>query len=292
MAKKTKQTKQALGRGLSAVFDEMEENFNRELGYDNSSNEMVKEIDVELIKPNPYQPRKNFKESALKELSLSIKQYGLLQPIIVVQKDDEYMLLAGERRLRATKLAKLPKIKAIVADIQSENLRELALIENIQREDLDPIELANAYKELINKHKVTQEELSNIIHKSRAQITNTMRLLNLNERTKALVSEGKISQGHAKILIGLESKDEDTIVDTIIGQKLSVREAENLVKNLKNSQTDKKSTPKTSIVLENIDALKEKFEAFDIKVKTQKNGILLRFENDDEIDEFIKKLNI
>ncbi len=140
------------------------------------------------------------------------------------------MLLAGERRLRASKLVGLTTIKAIVADIESKNLRELALIENIQREDLNPIELAIAYKELIEEYKITQDGLSEIIHKSRTQITNTIRLLSLSQQTKNYLAEGVLSQGHAKVLVGLEAKDEETIVNTILGQKLSVRETETLVR--------------------------------------------------------------
>lgn len=155
-------SKKALGRGLGAIFEDVEDAYNREF-ISSSSPDLVREIDVNRISPNPYQPRKYFNEAAIKELSESIKKHGLLQPIIVVEKDDNYMLLAGERRFRATKEAGFGTIRAIVADIESENLRELALIENIQREDLNPIELAIAYKELIEEYNITQEGLSEII---------------------------------------------------------------------------------------------------------------------------------
>ncbi len=280
--------KKALGRGLNAIFEDVEQSYNKELKYANDADEIIKEIDVNSIKPNPYQPRTYFDESALKELSLSIKKHGLLQPIIVYEKDGTYTLLAGERRLRATKLAKIKKIKAIIADIKSQNLRELALIENIQREDLNPIELAISYKELIEEYKVTQEELSNIIHKSRTQIANTMRLLNLSKKTQQLIKEGKLFQGHAKVIVGLEPKEEKMVVDTILGQKLSVREAENLVKRLKK---DKKTNLHVKKNILNLSQAKEILEALNLHVKIKQNSIILEFENEDEVKEFVKKID-
>lgn len=172
--------KGGLGRGLSAILEDVEQAYSKEIANLNDS-EIVEEINIDEILPNPYQPRTHFDEEALKELSASIKRHGLIQPIIVIKKDDGYMLIAGERRYRATKMLGASKIKAIIADIKSQNLRELALIENIQRENLNPIELAKSYKELINEYKITQDGLANIIHKSRTQITNTMRLLLLSD---------------------------------------------------------------------------------------------------------------
>lgn len=281
--------KKALGRGLNAIFEDVEESYNRELESSHDYHDIVKELDVELIHPNPYQPRTHFDDEALKELSLSIQRHGLLQPIIVVKKDGEYMLIAGERRLRATKLANIESIKAIVADFESQNLRELALIENIQREDLNPIELANSYKELISEHKITQEELSKIIHKSRAQITNTMRLLQLNPKTQQLISEGKISQGHAKIVVGLDKKDEETIIDTILGQKLSVREAENLVKKIKQSELGEKKAPISNTKLD-MNSIKVALKKLGIRVKVGNNSITLGFDNNEQVVNFTKKI--
>lgn len=278
-------SKKVLGRGLGAIIDDVEKAYSLEIKNHNS---LVKEIKVDKISPNPYQPRTNFDETALKELSESIKKHGLLQPIVVVEKDDGYMLIAGERRLRATKLAGFNEIKSIVADFESQNLRELALIENIQRENLNPIELANAYNELICEYKITQEELSNIIHKSRVQITNTMRLLNLSEDTKKLILESKISQGHAKILVGLAQKDEKAIIDTILGQKLSVRETEKLIKNLKSGKKISKIKEKPNLNLENLNNF---FKNHGIKTSIKNNGILIKFKNEDEANSFLDKIN-
>jgi len=280
--------KKALGRGLGAIFEDVEDAYSKDIS---DTADLVREIEIDRISPNPYQPRKYFNETAIKELSESIKKHGLLQPIIVVAKDNDYMLLAGERRYRATKEAGLNTIRAIVADIESENLRELALIENIQREDLNPIELAIAYKELIEEYNITQEGLSEIIKKSRTQITNTLRLLTLTNKTKELVAVGKISQGHAKILVGLDEKDELTVVNTILGQKLSVRETELLVKKIKNSEfkadeIQKKEVKKT---LE-FTSLQEKLESFGLRTKTKAHSITIEFKNTESIDHFLEKI--
>ena len=261
------------------------------LDYFGVSSDVVEEIEIAKISPNPYQPRKNFDETALKELSESIKRHGLIQPIIVIKKDDGYMLIAGERRYRATKMLEENKIKAIVADLKSQNLREIALIENIQRENLNPIELANSYKELIDEYKITQEGLANIIHKSRTQITNTMRLLLLSPATQKLLQEDKLTQGHAKIIVGLSPEDEKTVVDTIIGQKLSVRETENLVKKIK-----EKTTPKKEILRVNKEysdkllEVQRAVENFKIKSKVKAKSLVLEFESTEQMQNFIDKL--
>ena len=280
--------KGGLGRGLEAILGDVELAYKAELNEGNS--DMVKDIDLDLIVENPYQPRKNFDETALRELSESIKRHGLIQPIIVIEKDGGYMLIAGERRFRATKLLGESKIKAIVADIESQSLRELALIENIQREDLNPIELANSYKELIDEYKITQDGLANIIHKSRVQITNTMRLLSLSSATQEYIKEGKLTQGHAKVIVGLEPNDEKTAVDTIIGQRLSVRETENLVKNLKNKLPSKTVLKLDERYLERLVNLKEIFSKFDVPVKIKGNKITIEFGDIADIDRLINKI--
>lgn len=280
--------KGGLGRGLEAILGDVELAYKAELNEGNS--DMVKDIDLDLIVENPYQPRKNFDETALRELSESIKRHGLIQPIIVIEKDGGYMLIAGERRFRATKMLGESKIKAIVADIESQSLRELALIENIQREDLNPIELANSYKELIDEYKITQDGLANIIHKSRVQITNTMRLLSLSAATQEYIKEGKLTQGHAKVIVGLEPNDEKTAVDTIIGQRLSVRETENLVKNLKNKLPPKTALKLDERYLERLTNLKEIFSKFDVPVKIKGKKITIEFDDVADIDRLINKI--
>ncbi|MDR0761668.1 MAG: ParB/RepB/Spo0J family partition protein [Campylobacteraceae bacterium] len=280
--------KQALGRGLSAIFEDVEEAYKQEFQHDNSR---VQEIDINKITPNPYQPRLVFKEDTLRDLAASIQKHGLLQPILVIKKDGGFMLLAGERRLRASQIAGFATIKAIVADYESEKLRELALIENIQREDLNPIELGKAYQELIDEYNITQDGLSEIIHKSRAQITNTIRLLSLSEKTKQLIAENKISQGHAKVIVGLDAIDEETIVNTILGQHLSVRETENLVKQLKvNPSSLKKkrqNAVKPPLLLQTV---QEKIISIGLKAKATKDSLTINFKNTQEMESFLLRI--
>ncbi|MBP5778451.1 MAG: ParB/RepB/Spo0J family partition protein, partial [Campylobacter sp.] len=194
---------------------------------------------------------------------------------------------------RATKLLGEKYIKAIVADLGSQNLRELALIENIQRENLNPIELANSYKELIDEYKITQEELAGIIKKSRVQITNTLRLLSLTSEVQNAISDDKISQGHAKVIVGLDKKDQILVLNTITGQKLSVRETENLVKKLKDKE-NKKSTKEKVENFENFKKellqLKERLDKFG-KISIKEKKISIEFDEISKINEFIKKLS-
>ncbi len=283
----------ALGRGLGEILSEVEEAYEKDLsGIDSFELEAqgarVEEIPVEKITPNPFQPRKHFDESALRELSNSIKAHGLLQPIVVIEKEDGYLLVAGERRLRAHKLAKLSAIKAIVANVEIDEfrLRELALIENIQRENLNAIELANSYAELIEVHKITHDELAEIVHKSRSQITNTMRLLSLGAYAKKQLAEGKITQGHAKVLVGLDEKRQKIIIDSIIGQKLSVRDVEKMVK--QNKPTSAKSRPKSENLLgQYADEISETLP-FSHKVKPK--SIEITFETTQDVEKFLSFL--
>ncbi len=288
MAKK----KSGLGRGLGAILDEIGSTYESEFNeaVKENSGDLVTEIDIELIDPNPYQPRKHFDEERLQELSSSIKEHGLLQPIVVISHEDRYILVAGERRLRASKLANLDTIKAIVADIELDELRlrELALIENIQRENLNAIELANSYKELIEVHNITHDELSNIVHKSRSQITNTLRLLSLDEYAQQAIIENKISQGHAKILVTLPKEKQKLLVDTIVGQKLSVREVESIAKRLKDDNSkpikDVVESKSFKISKEQKEQI-EKMLPFEIKVKKASVEILL--DSQEKLDKFI-----
>ena len=287
----------ALGRGLGAILSEVEEAYEKDLS-DIDSFELesqgarVEELPVDRISENPFQPRKHFDEQALKELSQSIAEHGLLQPIVVIEKEDGYLLIAGERRLRAHKLAKLTNIKAIIADadIDEVRLRELALIENIQRENLNAIELANSYAELIEVHNITHDDLSSIVHKSRSQITNTMRLLSLSPYAQEQLVDGKISQGHAKMLVGLDDKKQKIVIDSIIGQKLSVRDTENMVKNYKNNvsvNVPKTATP--SLLEKYTDVLAE---ALPFKHKLKAKSIEISFENEKEVENFLAQLQV
>ena len=284
----------ALGRGLGDILSEVEEAYEKDLSELDSfeleaQGARIEELEIDTISPNPFQPRKHFDEQALQELSQSIAEHGLLQPIVVIEKEDGYLLIAGERRLRAHKLAKISTIKAIVAnaDIDDIKLRELALLENIQRENLNAIELANSYAELIEVHKITHDELSSIVHKSRSQITNTMRLLTLSPYAQASLISGKISQGHAKVLVGLDEKKQKIIIDSIVGQKLSVRETEHMVKNHKENlfnNPSKQSTTSKDIMKNYKDSLKELLP-FSHKIKSK--SVEIYFDNEEDVANFL-----
>ncbi|EAB5255485.1 TPA: ParB/RepB/Spo0J family partition protein [Campylobacter jejuni] len=269
-------------RGLSSLISDMDTVYSKELGFDKNQSTM---IEIDQISPNPFQPRKNFDQEALDELANSIKEFGLIQPIIVFKKNNKFILVAGERRLRAVKALGKKEILAFIADIDENKLRELALIENIQRENLNPIELANSYKDLMQVHKITQENLAELIHKSRTQITNTLRLLNLDIRTQELIASGKISQGHAKVLVGLDQKDEKMLVDSIIGQKLNVRDTEKIVKKIKNNE----SLPNQEFEDE-IKKLKQILNHFGFDCKNKNNDFVIHLENIDKIKKLIKML--
>lgn len=269
--------KKALGRGLSSILGDVDEMYEKELGLDFNR---VEEIEIKYIKANPFQPRKHFEPNALEELSNSIKEHGLIQPIILLKKTrEEFILIAGERRLRACQMLGFSSIKAVVSDFDESKLRELALIENIQRQDLNPIELALSYKALLEEYQITHEELSNIIHKSRAQITNTLRLLSLDEKTQELIMQGKISQGHAKVVVGLDKEDEHTLVNTIIGQKLSVRESEKLVQSIKNKDKSKKNSPKDTEFELAMQSLRDNFKKLSIDCKISNKQLIIHLDD-------------
>ncbi|MGJ0330952.1 ParB/RepB/Spo0J family partition protein [Aliarcobacter cryaerophilus] len=274
----------ALGRGLGELLGEVETAYGKSSGNSNSG---VNKIEVTLIKPNPNQPRKIFDEEKLQELSASIKEHGLLQPIVVVEDEDgTYTLIAGERRLRAHKLANIEEIKAIIVDKDEFKLRELALIENIQRDDLNIIELAFCYAQLLNEHNITHEELSKKVFKSRTSITNTLRLLQLSSYVQQFLATDKISAGHAKMMIGLTTEDQKKICDTIIGQKLSVRETEKLIKDLKEKDTPKPKKEKVtnSYNISNLKSFAEFLKNDKIKAKIDKNSIKIEFNSQEDID--------
>ncbi len=280
--------KKALGRGIGALLVEAEKAYEQNIGDDS---QLVVEIDIDLIKPNPLQPRKKFDESSIAELADSIQEYGILQPILVYEENNEFFLIAGERRLRASKVAKRSSIKAIVVDIKPDKLREMALIENIQREDLNPIDLALSYNALIKDYNITQDELAAKVQKSRPQITNTLALLKLPQKVQNLLIEGKISQGHAKILVNLNEKDLNLAVDSIIGQKLSVSQSEKLVQKLKTSNDKNNAKIHTnSEMSEALKTLSLAFKNLKIDSKIKGESLVLSFKNKEKISNLVKIL--
>lgn len=276
----------ALGRGLGALLSEIEEAYDNELPKKGG----VEEILLSKVRPNPYQPRKHFDPESLAELSESIKTYGLLQPIVVKEDIDGYVLIAGERRLRASKLAKTKTIKAIVVTVSDEQMRQHALIENIQRDELNAIDLAQAYQELIEIHQLTHEQLSHTVHKSRTQITNTLRLLQLSEKGRRALVEGKISAGHAKVIVALEPNEQTLMIDSIIGQKLSVRDVELMVKKIKTplaTPAEDEGSP------EGLDFSKLQKRLTELGYKSSAKGqkITIEFSDKRDIESFLSSLH-
>lgn len=223
-----------LGRGLEALFGAFDDNDN----YKNittqkkENNTGVLEIDINKIKPNPNQPRKNFDQDALNELAASIKVHGIVQPIVLNQQPDgQYLIIAGERRWRAANICGLKTVPAVIKNYTDKQIKEISIIENLQREDLNPIEAAKAIKELMDEYGLTQETVSDRIGKSRSNVANTLRLLSLYPDVMEMVEKGKISSGHARCLVVIEDpKEQIRLAQMVVSKNLSVRDLEKAVK--------------------------------------------------------------
>ena len=226
--------KRGLGKGLSALISDDFSNIQRD-----SSKDSILNINIKDIIPNKNQPRTDFDDDSLKELAKSIELYGLIQPILVREVKGKYEIVAGERRWRACKLAGLKEIPGIIKDMGQEESAKIALIENIQREDLNPVEEAQAYKKLMEEFKLTQEELSLQIGKSRSYISNSIRILNLDNKVLDHISSGELSQGHGKAILSIKDKEEQIkIAKEILNKKLNVRDTESLTRNKNNMEKD------------------------------------------------------
>ncbi len=280
------------GRGITALI-------NSEVDNLEISKEAVVEIDINKISPSSNQPRKRFEESALISLAESIKECGVIQPVIVIKKEDYYELVAGERRWRASKIAGIKKIPAIIKDLSELNLFEISLIENLQREDLNAIEEASGYKRLIDEFGLSQEEVAKRISKSRSAVANAIRLLNLDKRVQNFVVEGKLSGGHARTLLSLEDGDlQFEIAENIIEEGLSVRQVEALVKKIEASQTEKeiKTEKETSLNTSSYTTIEESLRdvlGTKVKLKNTKNKgkIEIEFYSDNDLDRIVGIIN-
>ncbi|MCC0645809.1 MULTISPECIES: ParB/RepB/Spo0J family partition protein [unclassified Clostridioides] len=276
-----------LGRGLSALIPEIK---------GETSDKEIVNIDIDKIYPNEVQPRKQFDEEKIKVLSESIKNYGVLQPIVVKRdENNKYMIIAGERRFRASKLANKSQMPAIIKDIEMKDIMEIALIENLQREDLNSIEEALAYKSLIEHYSVTQEEISEAVGKSRPHITNTLRLLNLGQDVIDMIDSGKITAGHGKALLRIvDKKLQLQIAKKIEEEELSVREVENIAKKIsENKEEDmpKKSKPKDVFILDVEDKLRNIFGTkVNISKGKKKGKIEIEYYNDDDLNSIVSML--
>lgn len=290
--------KKGLGKGLNALLsiydeeEEQDENVSRET---KPASNGIEGIDISLIYANPNQPRKTFDETALKELATSIKTHGIIQPIVLNRAEDgKYMIIAGERRWRAAKMAGLEQVPAFVRNYTPKQIKEISIIENLQREDLNPIEAARAIKQLMDEYDLTQEAVADRIGKSRPAIANTLRLLNLPMDVIELIEKNKLSAGHARCLVALSSPIEQTkVAQAAVAKKLSVREMEKLVKNLLNPV---KERPKTEQSLELRAMIEEMQRTFATKVSAigndNKGRIYIDYYSKDDLDRIAELIQL
>ncbi|MCI5501468.1 MAG: ParB/RepB/Spo0J family partition protein [Lachnospira sp.] len=299
----TKKTGKGLGKGLgrgigNLIPDETKDE------KDVVVKEVVKEVVVKepaevkvrisQVEPNKEQPRKYFDEDALIELSESIKQYGVLQPLLVQKKDNYYEIIAGERRWRAAKLAGVKEVPVVIKDYSDQEVMEIALIENIQREDLNPIEEAQAYQRLIKDYRLKQDEVAEKVSKSRAAITNSLRLLKLDKRVQEMVMEGKLSNGHARTIISIEDGDKQyAIAQKIFDEKLSVREVEKLMREQDKKGKQPKELPENDFVYRDLEEKLSKSLGTQVTIKNKSNNkgkIEIQYYSQSELERILEFL--
>ena len=285
--------RRALGKGLEELFNNEQIDFNNieEKILDATSTDEIVELPIEELRPNPYQPRKVFDEEKLQELADSIREHGIFQPIIVKRSSIKgYEIIAGERRVKASKMIGLDKIPAIVRDFTDQQMMEIALLENLQRENLNAIEEATAYKNLLDAMDITQEELAKRLGKSRTHITNMIGLLNLPEEVKDMMIEEKISMSHARVLSKLENKEEIVrLANKVVEENLNVRDIEDLSKD-DNIQKSHKINRKQNDEYEYIQNIM--CEKLGTKVKITSNKINISFNNVNDLNRILELLNI
>lgn len=240
--------KSALGKGLGALIPEM----GSSIEIDDKSN--LNEVDINRVSPDKNQARKNFDEEKLEQLAASIKEHGIIQPILVRKDGDYYTIIAGERRWRAARLAGIKKIPVLEKQLEKQQIMEISLIENLQREDLNPVEEARAFKRLMEEFKITQEEISNRIGKSRSAVANSLRILSLDERVLNYLIDGTLSEGHGKSLASIENKDiQYDLAKKIIDEGLNVRQTEALIKSSNNPKQKSVEKPTKDIYLKDLE---------------------------------------
>ena len=282
--------RRALGRGLEELFNIEDINYNKleEKIMETVEETEVKEIPIKDLRVNPYQPRKSFKEESLRELADSIKEHGVFQPIIVKKSIKGYEIVAGERRYRASRLAGKETIPAIIRDFTDEQMMEIAVLENLQREDLNAIEEAFAYDNLMKKLNITQEELAKKIGKSRSYITNMLGLLTLPDKVKELVKEGKISTSHARTLSKLEDKEKiEELANRIVNENINVRDLEETAK-----ETPKKVKQNHIPKKSEYSSLEQDLENFlGTKVRIKNKKLEINYENDNDLNRILEIIN-
>ena len=284
--------KKKLGKGLSEIFGDDIDSFLDDIskGKSSYSSSGKSNIPIKEIRPNPYQPRKQFDDDGLRELAESIKSNGVFQPILIRKSLSGYELVAGERRLRASKLAGKKDIPAIIVDFDDRQMMEISLLENIQRKDLTPIEEASAYAQLIKKLNYTQEELGKRIGKSRANITNMLRLLNLPDDIKKYVNDGKLSYGHARALLAIDDEDKmSEYAKKAIKERLSVRQLESITSVKKKPQKASTAKKPNPFVEDVKNRLQKKFGT---KVDIQNNKLTIHYNNTRDLNRILDIMNV
>ncbi len=285
-----------LGKGLGALFGVFDDDESYKNITTNKTSNGVTEIEIEKIKANPNQPRKIFDEEALNELADSIKIHGIVQPIVLNKQDDgSYLIIAGERRFRAAKICGLTKVPAVIKNYTEKQVKEISIIENLQREDLNPVEAARAIKELMEEYSLTQEVVSERIGKSRSNVANTLRLLTLTPEVLNMVESGKISAGHARCLVAIDSvNDQIRLANVVVSKNLSVRDLEKAVKNLSNPA--KKIVIKEEQSLELKELINQMQKTFATKVSAigndNKGRIYIDYYNRDDLDRIAELLEL
>ncbi|MCI8915026.1 MAG: ParB/RepB/Spo0J family partition protein [Lawsonibacter sp.] len=293
--------KRGLGKGLDAMIPVQENTStpSAEIAEDKPEEKKAETIvKITQVEPNREQPRKNFDEDALQELADSIKQFGLLQPILVQDRKTYYEIIAGERRWRAAKLAGLKEVPVIIRDYTEQEIVEISLIENIQREDLNPIEEAQAYKRLLTEFNLKQDEVAERVSKSRTAVTNSMRLLKLCDEVQQMIIDDMLSTGHARALITIEDPEQQyTIAQKIFDEKLSVRDVEKLVKNLNKPEKPKKDIiedKSLEIIYQDVSEKLKQSLGTKVEVSSKGNGsgkIEIEFYSHDDLERIIELLS-
>lgn len=286
-----------LGKGLNALIPEDTVILEPKKGKDKNDDNGYSLIDINLIKSNESQPRKSFDDEKIMELAESIKSNGIIQPLILRKDKDEYIIVAGERRWRAAKYIGIKEIPSLIMDLTEKQILEISLIENIQREDLNSIEEAIAYKKLISDFDLTQEQLSKRIGKSRVAITNTMRLLNLSEDVQQYIIEGVISEGHGRALLAItDSKLQCELAQNVIDDKLSVRELEFLIRKLKTKSEPSKSKAKKETNPYYKEVIEKLENYFGTKVnvtnKNNKGKIEIEYYSEEDLQRILEIINL
>lgn len=279
--------KNALGRGLGALIPEMMDEENQTGG--------IKEIDINEIAPAADQPRKNFDEEKIQKLAESIKEHGVLQPILVKKDGKYYKIVAGERRWRAARIAGLKNVPIIEKQLTDREAMEISLIENLQREDLNPIEEAQAYKKLMDDFKLTQEDIAERVGKSRPAITNSIRLLSLDERVLNYLIDGTISEGHGKVLASINDKNlQFEIAKKIIDENLNVRQTEKLIKKIEGKKENIEKIIKKEVYIKDIENRMKNYFGTKVTINNgrKKGKIEIEYYSKDDLERIVEMLNL